>query len=173
MFLRRISLSFLALVVIVFALAAFGSACTPRSSGSGSDAEMTRYFQDHKAQFVELLGLLQQDPRIVDIGRVYTDNGDGAITIRDISGQSVSGVRAQQVLALWAKLDLKYFYGYEGAFRMESMSEPDDGPFKAFDYATSPPARLVQTETESASNGSEDVCRAIGDGWYILYAQRG
>lgn len=170
---RRALFRFLPLALIALAVIAIVSACAPapRWSERATDAEMTLYFQGHKAEFVRLLGLLQQEPKIGYMSRQYNDLGTPTrIALNDTSGNPVTGSRAQQILALWDELDLKFIGYQEGQFDLENMSVSDDGPGKSFVYSASPPSPLVQTETQAAGGNSHVVYRAIGDGWYIQYA---
>jgi hypothetical protein len=103
-----------------------------------SDGKMIRYFQDHRAQFGELLRAFQSDSR--DEPALYEPLG--------------------VVSAGWSDGRLYVMRSDDDPF--------DDGPFKEYVYAETQPTPLVQTDTLKASQQTHPVYRAIGDGWYIL-----
>lgn len=161
---------FIILLVALLVASAMGGlvACASNESGVWSDAEMTQYFQDNRAQFKQLVGLLKEDPRIVSMSGTYDEENwhYNEIKITDVSGQQVSGRRAQQVRDLWRELNLKSMSYSDGEFVLREADSPDDGPYKALVYTASPPRPLVRTETSVVVPGSS-VYRALGDGWYI------
>lgn len=135
---------------------------------------MTHYFRDHRAQFTQLIKLLNADPRIVYMNRMYDINSGKYIgtKIADASDRQVSGQRAQQVLDLWRELNLKYICFFDGEFMIQGRASSDDAPDKAFLWAVSPPSPLVQKETTHV-RPNPSVYRALGDDWYIVYSGLG
>jgi hypothetical protein len=157
-------------VLLLFATpiaALLGFACD-ETTGTGvpTDAAMTQYLQEHEADFSAVLAAFKSDPSIFDVtpGKVM-----------DGSSQPITGPTADQLIGLYEKLELNYLIRSEGEVLMvRSPDDPyGDGPFKGYAFPDSPPASLTQTETDKASNGSDSVYRSLGDGWYIIYGQRG
>jgi hypothetical protein len=166
-------------LVVLVGIAYVGYRIDLMSAGGQSDAYVINDFQKHKTQFVQLLGLLEASPGIGSIGKRY--DGEGTLLgteIEDENGQAVTGARAEQLLALVDQLHIKRIFGSDGDFTLEDTSSPDDGPYKALVYAANPPGPLVRTETSKVTSPDThespvEVYRAIGEGWYVLFGQRG
>ena len=166
-------------LVVLVGIAYVGYRIDLMSAGGQSDAYVINDFQKHKTQYVQLLGLLRASPRIDSIGKKYDGQGTLiGIEIKDENDDSVTGARAEQLLTLHDQLHIKRISGSDGDFTLEDTSSPDDGPYKALVYAANPPGPLVRTETSKVTSpdiheSPVEVYRAIGDGWYVLFGQRG
>ena len=156
------------LLLTLFLIVFFISGC-----GHPSDQELITNFDDHRAEFEELLSMFQND---MELG--LTRVGAGFTRPADVTSIGITEERIAEYYRLFKILSLPDGIGGSPGktihFHSSSSGYGDAGSTKGYIYTKAPADYFEQVEildgyTSPGNLSYFDVIRDIGDGWYLYY----